>query len=150
MPGWSWRHRAHHATCVAALATLGGCVDIEGGAIEARWTLRNGQGERLRCDDPAVGASTVRLRLLPEPDGDDRCAELAYCRFACTDELAVTPFVIPQGTYAIGIELLTAEGRALGPADGVRTPALLLRRVATGELTSLNVSLVLIEHDLAR
>ena len=150
MPSPSWVAYGRRTAFLAALASCGACVDIEGGAIEARWTLRNGQGERLRCDDPAVAARSVRLRLLPDPAGDDLCATASYCRFACADELGVTPFVVPAGTYAIGLELLTAEGRALGPSDGVRTPALLLRRVAEGELTSLNVSLVLIEAVTAR
>ncbi|MBK8481599.1 MAG: hypothetical protein IPL40_10535 [Proteobacteria bacterium] len=146
MPTWSSSARLRGATLVVALVALDGCVAINGGAIEARWTLRNAQGERLRCDDPAVTVDKVRLRLLPEPSGDDSCATADYCRFDCSDEVGVTPFVIPAGTYATGIELLAADGRALGPSAGVRTPALLLRQVAVGELTNLNVSLVLIER----
>lgn len=150
MPTSSRGARRRGATLVVALAALGGCVEIHGGAIEARWTLRSAQGERLRCDDPGLTVDKVRLRLLPEPSGDDSCATADYCRFDCADEVGVTPFVIAAGTYATGLELLAADGRALGPTDGVRTPALLLRQVAVGELTNLNVSLVLIERQPTR
>lgn len=144
--------------CGGALAALlaltgawGGCVEVDGGALEARWDLRDGRGARIGCPGArqAVGLDQMELRLTPVGGGDDPCAGDERCRFVCDQSadnilLGQTPFFVPDGEYAISSRGLKQDGTPLSPSDGVVAPSAVVRRVVSGEVTDLNVNLIIV------
>jgi hypothetical protein len=123
-----------------------GCADVRGGAVEARWFLRNGQGEIKECAELKI--QSVRCVLEPVAGGPDPCASEASCLFECTRTLAgaVTGFVIPEGSYGIALGVVDQDGQLLGPQDGVAAPAPVVRQVREGQVTGLNVNLIIVDR----
>lgn len=141
------------------------CQPVEGGAVEIRWDIRNVKGERIGCDgdseDP--GARQVlkmdqlyfQLELIPMGDGVDACLVGDDCRFECTTGTSeilpgTTPFTIPEGeylmtSYAWGYSS-TAGTKHFTAAGGVVAPPPVQRRVAEGEITDLNVNLIIVRY----
>jgi hypothetical protein len=125
----------------------GGCVGIDGGAVEARWVLRNARGIAVSCTDNSARISTIAFQLTPsEPDASDPCAEDPRCRFACVRGVGTTPFIVPAGSYRVSLIPLDDEGQDLDPSMGVITPAPITRQVRLGELTNLNVNLIIVDR----
>jgi hypothetical protein len=127
----------------------GGCIEIDGGAVEARWVLRTNSGIALTCDDDRARIDAIRFILdlqNEEANGADPCGDDPRCEFRCERGVGTTPFFIPDGMYAISLQVLDANATALGPRDGVIVPSALVRQVRTGQLTNLNVNLIIVER----
>jgi hypothetical protein len=140
-------------------AAISGCVDIDGGAVEARWDLQYGgedctppgggdplcvRGNRISCARGKVGF--VELSLDPLRGSDDPCdREGTPCRFSCEPLIGTTRFFIPEGDYSISLQVRDPAGTLLGPADGVAVPAPIVRQVLEGQLTNLNVNLIIVQ-----
>ena len=142
-----------------SVACLGGCVPIDGGAVEASWVLRTFDGRAIsscRCASPEI--SRVRLvvsRLGPQglPE-EDICAGRSDCEFTCSRQSGATSFFIPPERYAISVAPLGVAGDSLvatptpvldpptgadRPTDpAVRVPAPILRDVVYGRPTELD------------
>lgn len=141
---------------LAALLGLLGCVDVDGGAVEVRWDIRDTGGGRVGCPGARsrVGLFTLGLSIVPlAGDGGvaaDRCGDAdARCRFACDageDDvlLGITPFFVPDGEYTLRSVGYDADGAALGPPDGVVTPSPVVRTLNAGEVTDLNVNMIIV------
>ncbi|MCC6751029.1 MAG: hypothetical protein IT371_25475 [Deltaproteobacteria bacterium] len=123
---------------------LAGCVSVAGGALEAGWELRGFDGRRIGCTEGGVGA--VRFTLQPMAGGGDPCATEASCRFDCDRGVGTSGFVIPEGRYAVAILPLDLEGKPLTVQHGVRVPLPVVRDLREGELTNLNVNLIIVER----
>ena len=105
-----------------APVAVGGCVQVDGGAIEASWVLRTFDGRAISgcgCADPAI----ARVRFVVRPDrgrrarsGQDVCAGQAGCEFSCRSQRGATPFFVPAGRYAISVAPLDVGGHAAGAA----------------------------------
>jgi hypothetical protein len=131
---------------VMAAAGAAGCVDVDGGAIEASWVLRTFDGRGISgcgCASPEI----ARVRFVAqriETDGalgDDVCAGQSGCEFPCHSQRGATPFFVPAGRYAISVAPLDAQGAALVMPQGggaVRVPAPILRAVVFGRPTQLD------------
>ena len=130
-----------------ALAGAAGCVEIDGGAIEASWVLRTFDGRAISgcgCASPEI----ARIRFVVRDVGDDGalgedvCAGRPGCEFACRSQRGATPFFVPPGRYAIALSPLDAAGTPLGAAapgmEGVRVPAPILREVVYARPTQLD------------
>ena len=118
------------------------CVDVSGGAVEARWDLRDPNGVRIdQCAATPVAA--LRFVLTPLGGGNDPCASEPSCRFACDLKTGATHFVIPPGDYAVVLLALGASGNALGP-PGVVVPEPVTRSVQTGKVPDLSVNLIIV------
>lgn len=137
----------------ALILLPGGCVDVQGGAIEARWDIRNKLGERIGCAraDQNVGLRQLRFKVEPEGGGVDPCAADDRCVFDCAGVegdvvLGSTPFFVTEGSYAISTVCLDAKGATLTPSDGVITPSPVLRGVWDGEVTDLDVNLIIADR----
>ena len=129
-----------------------GCVEVDGGAIEASWVLRTFDGRAISgCDCANPEIARVRLVVhsaLPDPAsgseslGPDVCAGLPGCEFSCRSQRGATPFFLPTGRYAISVLPLGSQGEALVGAPsgmaGVRVPAPILRDVEFGRPTQLD------------
>jgi len=149
-----------------ALLLLPACEEVRGGAVEIRWDIRNAKGERIGCegDGDDAGARQLlkldqlffKLELIPSPKGEDPCDKGADCRFECVtggSEIlpGTTPFTIPEGqylmtAYALGYSAAFPDGKRLAAAQGVVAPPPVLRLVAEGEITDLNVNLIIVQH----
>lgn len=152
---------------VLVVATLlAGCVEVNGGAVEIRWDIRDLGGARVGCEgdgeDPGarqllkLSKLYFQLELKDAISGQDTCLEQGEtCRFECTtgsNEIlsGSTPFSIPEGrylmtSYAVG-QPQGAEPRRLGVSDRVVAPYPVLRQVAEGEVTDLNVNLIIVQY----
>jgi hypothetical protein len=130
---------------LAAAIAVGGCVDVNGGAIEASWVLRTSDGRAISdcgCASPEI----ARVRFVAQPVGDDEdlgadvCAGQPGCEFLCRSQRGATPFFVPTGRYAISLAPLDEGGAALiaGASGTVRVPAPILREVVSGRPTQLD------------
>ena len=146
----------------ATIGTMGlvsaGCNTIDGGAVEGRWVVRDSQGRPLECENTPM--AFIRLAMRPiAGEGDpctrqspaaNSCGPNGCCAFDCVgrDGVGATPFVIPEGDYAIVLEPLDSNRMVLGPQDGIIVPPTTIRTVTSGAVTNLNVSLVIVESPL--
>jgi hypothetical protein len=115
-----------------------GCVEINGGAVEASWAIFARDGRAIsdcRCSDP--GIAYVRVDL----DGESHpCDDKDACRFSCDRKVGATPFMIPPGQYLISLVPVGADGMDLpaGSSPGeVQWPAAESRTVVRGQPTDL-------------
>lgn len=133
------------------IALSSGCVQIDGGAVEVRWDLQYGgrdctsgtlcrRGNRISCLTAQVGA--VQLRLSPSDGQSDPC-DSERCRFGCDRKVGTTTFFVPEGEYAMSLIVLDQDMAEI-PIDEVSVPAPLVRQVREGELTNLNVNLIIV------
>ena len=138
---------------LALLPLASGCVQIDGGAIEASWVLRTFDGRAITgcaCASPQIARvrfTAVAIDATGQAQADI-CAGRAGCEFSCASQRGATPFFVPAGRYAIAVAALTAEGHipAQGEASGeVRVPAPILRDVVYGQPTQLEA--IAIEAD---
>lgn len=128
------------------LAATNGCVAIDGGAVEGRWVLRNAEGQEVSCSNDSARIAAIRFVLEPQDGGEDPCASSGNCKFSCRLGVGTTPFVIPSGMYAMSLGALDEADTPLGLEDGVTVPAALLRTVRFGQVTNLNVSLIIVDR----
>ncbi|MEK6606637.1 MAG: hypothetical protein AABZ30_03150 [Myxococcota bacterium] len=132
----------------ALLAALTGmttaCVSIDGGAIEVGWEIRGPEGS-VPCDE--AGIARVRLRI--DRTGDDGAnSSDRLDGFRCGDGLrgsVTTDFDVAPGRYLLSIEALDAGGDTIGPDRGVCVPPPIEREVKDGEVTDLDVMLIVLE-----
>jgi hypothetical protein len=137
-------------TLILALATpvlVAGCVEVDGGAIEASWVLRTADGRAISgcgCANPAIARVRFVVRTVGDDNmpGQDVCAGQPGCEFPCRSQRGATPFFVPGGRYAISFAPLDPAGTALSagaPGSGsVRVPAPILREVVHGRPTQLD------------
>ena len=131
---------------VAALvANLAGCVQIDGGSIEANWVVRTYDGRAMDgcdCADPSIArVRFVAARVDPAGAlGADVCAGRSECEFSCNSQRGATPFFVPAGRYAVSLSATGPAGQALptlGGKAGIHLQAPILRDVVFGQPTQL-------------
>jgi hypothetical protein len=135
-------------TAPAALLALlalasGGCVDIDGGAVEVSWVVRSTSGSAITscsCADPPI--DKVRLVLVPRGpsiEGNNPCESPAQCDFPCQRQTGSTAFNIKPTqageSYEISVVAVGVDGNVL---EGVMTPAPVLRSVVNGQPTEVD------------
>ena len=119
-------------------------MDVAGGAVEARWDLRDALANRIDCAHAAV--AQMRFALTAADGGIDPCDVESRCTFACDRGGGTTPFVIPEGQYSMLLRPLDSGAQALGPAQGITTPAPIVRSVYIGRVTDLSVNLIIVNR----
>jgi hypothetical protein len=137
---------------LCCLLATGGCVRIDGGAVEISWVVRSADGRAITdcgCSDPQIAKVRLDLRGIGgDIDGTTPCAGRAQCEFPCQRQTGSTPFDINQGSassdgtvpqYEISVTALGADGAEL-PA--VQTPAPILRTVVRGQPTEVEAFLL--------
>jgi hypothetical protein len=142
---------------------LGGCVTINGGAIDFSWIVYCASGPRpssatCSCSARAAALSRVRLTVVGLADGaaTDLCVGNAGCDVAASGQSGTTGFFIPPGDYAISLVPLDANGTPLGGPDctpGVpdggqgdcwETPAPLRETIVLGQTIQLNALIIVV------
>jgi hypothetical protein len=144
---------------------LAGCVEVNGGAVEAGWDLRIPKnGQRIGClGDSSIQGAVQRLglarllmelKLEPTTEGSNPCDGDARCSFECNTRadqvlFGLTPFFIPEGEYAFSTRAVGIDDagtrRELTAADLV-TPMPVVRKVVEGEVTDLDVNLIIVQR----
>lgn len=137
------------------------CVAIDGGAIEVRWDLQYGgescpvdssdkicvKGNRISCS--LSGIKSIKLQIKPQFGGSYPCDDHPdACTFSCDEKVGTTRFFIPQGEYSITLLPISEAGNEMGINDEITTPAPIVRQIRIGELTNLNVNLIIVGHCL--
>jgi hypothetical protein len=125
------------ASLAAALAALGGCVDVNGGAVEVSWSLQRSDGTPNECERAAVGR--MSLVATPVPAGDGR--ESRIYRWPCNRYHGATLFDLAPGRYTLALvpECTQASTPIL---PNVRIPAPIVRDVREGEVVNLDAFLI--------
>lgn len=129
-------------------SALGACLQIDGGAVEVAWVVRLSDQTKGDCNDPSLSEPIDRLRLVIKNAHDptvDLCetGEISGCEFDCELGSGVTPFNIPEGSYLLGLQPLSADGSPI-PTDEVVVPPLVERDITTGDLADLGLWQVVI------
>lgn len=161
-PCHPWLMNNHCPTVVTLCAVMmiammiammtSGCVQVEGGAVAGRWDLRFPDGRRVDDNDEKIkcnesGLDRMTFSLIPAGDSQDPCFGAEHCQFDCAPQgRGITEFMIPEGQYAISMQILDIKGEIMGPADGIVTPAPIVRQVRTGEITDLSVNLIIVDR----
>lgn len=121
---------------------LTGCLELDGGATEVVWVVRDTKQRARKCEE--VGIKYIRLQILrsTEEGFEDLCrltdVDVGRCTFKCENGSATMPFKIPEGWYYFGLTALTSERRVL-TADEVSIPPPIYRRILHGEMLDLGV-----------
>ncbi len=115
-----------------------GCVDVNGGAVELKWSIRD-----------AIGPSNCGTSRLDTVDlvYSDEAAHTFKTSFPCSEPQATTLFSIPPGRYSFSIEPQCASSPPPAPKTEakVTVPSPIVRDVANGELTDLKVLLIMVD-----
>jgi hypothetical protein len=120
----------------------GGCVSVNGGAVELAWTLRTRDGRPVSgnaCADQRI--AEVQLCIQPCDDANGICSGETVCPFAafpCDRGRGSTDFALAPGRKKLWITVTCTNG---GVPD-VTLPEPVLRDVTTGDVTELNALLI--------
>ena len=132
------------------------CVQIDGGAVELSWSIRNLDGESAGCDlESSDGADDFAdiadIRICWEPVLDDgeligACDPVLSTRFDCLSGRGVTGFEIAEGKTALWIEPV-CEVTDVTPTGQYEVPAPIVRDVTSGQVVTLNALLIVAAPD---
>jgi hypothetical protein len=134
------------------LAMTGGCIAVNGGAVEASWDLRFADGRRIDdkgnlLDCNKENLSRVQFSLISVSSGENPCMGAEHCQFSCVQfGSGTTNFAIPEDNYAISLQLVGTDGAVLGPKDGIVAPGPRVRWVRQGEIADLDVNLIIVDR----
>jgi hypothetical protein len=130
------------AGALAVLCAVGGCVRVDGGAVEVSWVV-HADGRAITdcsCANPVI--ASVRIQMVGQGgaiQGLMPCAGRAQCVFGCQRQTGATPFDIPETSadeqYAISLVAMGQNGEDL---PQVVTPAPILRSVVRGQPTEVD------------
>jgi hypothetical protein len=115
------------------------CVEIDGGAVELSWLVRDFDGEPNNCRTPGIDQIVVNWQAL---DSEMQPTEFRDVHpFSCSARRGVTGFDIPEGLTSLHIVPVCANtGQAAeGPYE---VPPPIVRHVGLGEVVTLNQLLV--------
>lgn len=133
---------------VAICSALAGCVNVEGGAVELSWSLRDGNDDKLTCAEARI--SEIRICWEPKnqigPEGAE-CRE--FWDFPCDVSRGVSIFDIQEGEIAFFVQPRCegddGQSTAARP-DKYQVPPPILRQVERGKVVTLNQILILVSE----
>jgi hypothetical protein len=142
-----WARGANRAIVIAA--ALGGallsssCVQVDGGAVELSWTLRDFDGEPTNCAEARIDEVRICWQSVADggTSGTRSCRRDSSRTFACVDSRGVTGFEIPPGRAVVWIEPVCADGQP-PETDTYEVPAPIARTVETGQVVTLGALLI--------
>lgn len=126
------------------------CVEVNGGAVELSWSVRNFAGDRVGDDcqnldsrrGPLVHVQGIRLAWKAVANGGDDAAMEpdGSADFACRDGRGITRFEVPVGRQMLWIVPLCADS---APSAGTyQVPPPIVRTIEEGAVTTLDALLV--------
>jgi hypothetical protein len=144
----AWLSRALRAAATIGLLASLSCVEIEGGAIELAWALRDFAGDENSCQKAGVGEIRVCWRAVDDAGSTD-CVTVRedggvrgqYRDFACTANRGITRFEVPPGPTSIFVKPLCAVDGLASPGP-YQVPPPIVRTVEQGRVVTLDQLLV--------
>ncbi|WP_428264404.1 hypothetical protein [Haliangium sp.] len=139
------------AALVAALWV--GCVEVDGGAVELSWTLRDFSGDPIREEDcggdircvcEATRIGWIRLHWQIEGEGTGERAADGFWDFVCEDNRGATNFSVPPGRQLLWIAPICSDGSL--PDSGYEAPPPILRVVDLGAVATLDALLIAVDE----
>jgi hypothetical protein len=121
--------------------TAVGCVEVNGGAVELSWVIRDVNGTTCSCERAEIDRVVLYARDCSSRNADGSCVGMTGERvgmWACDDKHGITGFVIDEGRWAFSIEPVLVSGYA-ATAD---VPPPVIRDVVEGEPTQLDAWLI--------
>ena len=133
--------RLHIPTLLlGALIPQAACVDVNGGAVELSWDIRETSGDSCDCDE--AGIDTVQLVCADITDPTIPCTRASVLRpWPCTDGTGATRFEIPEGDWQLFIDVTCRPGASCLP----RVPDPIVRTIESGRVAELNALLILVD-----
>lgn len=124
------------------------CVEVNGGAVELSWSLRDFDGERAEeChndnpdDGPVVDVDRIRLAWKAVVADDESATDPdGTVTFPCEDGRGITDFSIPPGRHMLWIEPVCAQGAP--PSGRYQVPPPIVRTIGEGTVTTLDALLI--------
>lgn len=134
---------------IVQVVSVVACVDVNGGAAELSWTLRDFEGKPISGDDPACTITNIgEVRLnwkAATSDGDDELIADDSEEFPCIDNRGVTGFDIPPGRQMLWIEPICREEMAI--IGKYEVPPPIVRTVEEGTVITLDALLIVADPD---
>lgn len=135
--------RAHIAFLALVAVAAGGCIEIDGGAVELSWSLRSFDGEPV---DSCADARIERVRICWQSVADGAVAGAA-CEasqsFPCEEENGVSGFEIAPGATAFFAEPICVDGEPAATGT-YQVPPPIVRSVEEGKIVTLNSLLIVV------
>lgn len=138
-----------------AMLALPACVQVDGGAVELSWSLRDFEGARNDCAQ--AGIAEIRVCWAPLADGGatgppectiqrtDAGLREFFRSFDCAEKRGVTRFEVPPGPNAFFVQPICVGGGE--PTGPYQVPSPIVRTVATGEVVTLNQVLIIAANE---
>jgi len=119
-----------------------GCVQVEGGAVELSWSIRDFNGTKVECGAALIEEVRICWQAIDAP-GDIEC-RLSHS-FPCLASRGVSEFEVDEGDTAFFIQpRCVVAGEELVPQGEYQVPAPIVRKVEKGKVVTLNQLLVLV------
>ena len=132
------------AVIVSVAASVGACVDVNGGAVEVSWTIRTSDGTSSNCADSHVGSVELCMQAcdtLTDGACDDPNPPTCSTSWSCEDYRGTTRFDVSPGRKKLWIQVICSSGSAAN----VRVPDPTVSLVRFGEVTDLRTQLIVVE-----
>jgi len=123
-----------------------GCIEIDGGAVELSWSLRDFDGDSV---DSCRDARVDEVEICWQPSGGDTPSVDVECQsgqresFPCSEENGVSGFTIDPGPTAFWAHPICDTGEA-AEEDTYQAPAPIVRSVQDGQIVTLNSLLIVV------
>lgn len=119
-----------------------GCVQIEGGAVELSWSIRDFDDNKVECG--AADIESIRICWQAVSAGTPLECRLFHS-FDCLASRGVSEFEIDEGETAFFVQpRCNVGGTELVPIGDYEVPSPIVREVAVGKVVTLNQLLVLV------
>lgn len=131
------------ATAIFLAVIAVACIEVNGGAAELSWTLRDFDGKPISGDDPPCTITRIeQIRLNWKAVTDAADTTLVpddSAVFQCGDNRGVTEFIIPAGKQMLWIEPICRNEIM---ARQYEVPPPIVRTVEEGTVTTLDALLI--------
>ena len=147
------RQRSSKWALVAAfVATLGNsqCIEINGGAVELAWAVRDYEGDKNTCSKSGITDVKICWQAIgdgaPYPDPECQAVNTdagfveQFATFPCVNNRGVSRFEVPPGPTSFFVRLTCEDGAA--PEGPFQTPPPVERNVLSGEIVTLDQILI--------
>ena len=137
------------ATAIFHAVLAVACIEVNGGAAELSWALRDFEGKPISEDGapPCTVTNIEQIHLHWKAVTDDSDTSLVPDgteEFPCGDNRGVTEFTIPVGQQMLWIEPVCPDGAA---AVSYEVPPPIVRNVEEGTVTTLDALLIVADRD---
>jgi hypothetical protein len=126
------------------------CIEVNGGAAELSWTLRDFEGKPIseNNEPPCTVTNIEQIHLhwkAVTGDADTSLVPDDTAEFQCRDNRGVTKFTIPVGRQMLWIEPV-CQDEAAAPGS-YEVPPPIVRNVEEGTVTTLDALLIVADRD---